>query len=82
MYSYPKDPLVDDALLSIGDSLVEQGLYHKAIDIYERVIREYPNEDAACRAQFNMAKTYVTMGNYRGALQSFCKQERNTIRVK
>ncbi len=71
MYSYPKDPLVDDALLSIGDSLVEQGLYHKAIDVYERVIREHPNEDTACRSQFNMAKTYVKMGNYRGALQSF-----------
>ena len=74
MYSYPKDPLVADALLSIGDSLVEQGLYNKAIDIYERVIREFADEDTATtRARFNMAKTYVKMGDYRNAIQLFLK---------
>lgn len=71
MYSYPKDPFVDDALLSIGDSLTEQGLYYRAIDVYDRVIREFPNEDTAAMAQFNTAKTYVKMGNYRNAIQSF-----------
>lgn len=74
IYSYPKDPLVDDALLSIGDSLAEQGLYHKAIDIYERVIREFAGEDTVTtRAQFSMAKTYVKMGDYRKAIQLLLK---------
>ena len=41
MYSYPNDPLTDDALLSVGNSFLQQGLYAKAIDVYEKVIREY-----------------------------------------
>lgn len=72
--SYPKDPLADDALLSIGDSLVEQGLFNKAIDIYEKVIREFADDDTApTRAQFHMAKAYVKMGDYRTAIQLFLK---------
>lgn len=74
MYSYPKDPLVGDALLSVGDSLAEQGLYHKALDVYEKIIREFATEDTVTtRAQFNMAKTYVQMGDYRKAIQLFLK---------
>lgn len=72
--SYPKDPLVSDALMSIGNSLAEQGLYHKAIDIYEKVIREFADDDTVTtRARFNLAKTYVNMGDYRNAIQLFLK---------
>ncbi len=74
IYSYPKDPLVADALLSIGDSLAEQGLYHKAIDIYERVIRDFADDNTATtRAQFAMAKTYMKMGDYRNAIALYVK---------
>ncbi len=74
MCNYPKDPLVSDALLSIGNSLVEQGLYNKAIDIYEKAIREFADEDkVTTRARFNLAKTYVKMGDYRNAIQLFLK---------
>lgn len=73
--SYPKDPLVADAFLSIGDSLMDQGLYNKAIDIYEKVIREFANDDsgAALEAQFNIANTYMKMGDFRNAIQVFLK---------
>lgn len=73
--SYPKDPLVSDAFLSIGDSLAEQGFYNKAIDIYNKIVREY-NENkynAAIDAQFRMAKTYMQMGDYRAAIPLFLK---------
>lgn len=73
--SYPKDPLVADALLSIGDSLMDQGLYSKAIDIYEKIIRDFANDDSgdASKAQFKIAKTYMKMGDYRHAIQVFLK---------
>jgi TolA-binding protein len=73
--SYPKDLLVADALLSIGDSLMEQGLYNKALDIYEKVIREFANDDsgATTKAQFSIAKAYMKMGEYRNAIQVFLK---------
>ncbi len=72
---YPKDPLVADVLLAIGDSLTEQGHYNKAIDIYEKVTREFATDDsvAASKAQFSIAKTYMKMGDYRNAIQVFLK---------
>lgn len=80
IYTYPKDSLIDDALLSIGDSFAEQGLYHKAVDIYERVIREFDDEDTAAKARFNMAKTYVKMGDYVTAIRLFLKaREKNYL---
>lgn len=73
--SYPKDPLVSEALQSIGDSLAEQGFYHKAIDIYKKIIREYSENEsrAVIDAQFRMAKTYMQMGDYRTAIPMFLK---------
>lgn len=73
--TYPKDPLASDALLSIGDSLTEQGFYNKAIDIYKKIIREYTENEssAAIDAQFRMAKTYMQMGDYRAAIPLFLK---------
>ena len=71
MYSYPNDPLTDDALLSVGNSFLQQGLYAKAIDVYEKVIREYTDAETVVWAKFNTAKTYEMMGNYKNAIQSF-----------
>ncbi|TVM00233.1 MAG: hypothetical protein CV087_14800 [Candidatus Brocadia sp. WS118] len=73
--SYPKDPLVSEVLLSIGDSLTEQGFYHKAIDIYKKIVYEHAEDvsGASADAQFRMARTYMLMGDYRDAIQLFLK---------
>ncbi|MCE7911265.1 MAG: hypothetical protein DCC43_00035 [Candidatus Brocadia sp.] len=73
--SYPKDPLASEAFLSIGDSLAEQGFYHKAIDIYSKIIREHAENESgtAVDAQFRMAKTCMQMGDYRAAIPLFLK---------
>lgn len=71
IYSYPNDPLTDDALLLIGNSFLQQGLYTKAIDVYEKVLREYTDAETVVWAKYNTAKTYEIMGNYKNAIQSF-----------
>lgn len=73
--SYPKDPLVSEAFLSIGDSLAGQGFYYKAIDIYKKIIHEHAEDvtGAVANAQFRMARTYMLMGDYRNAIQLFLK---------
>lgn len=73
--SYPKDPLVSDAFLSIGDSLADQGFYYKAIDVYKKIVHEHAEDvtGVVANAQFRMARTYMRMGDYRNAIQLFLK---------
>ena len=71
IYSYPGDPLTDEALLAVGDSFQQQGLYTKALDIYDKIVREYTDVETVVLAKFNSAKTHEIMGNYKNAIQSF-----------
>lgn len=71
IYSYPGDPLTDKALLAVGDSFQQQGLYTKALDIYDKIVREYTDVETVMLAKFNAAKTHEIMGNYQNAIQSF-----------
>ncbi|MEK7804838.1 MAG: tetratricopeptide repeat protein, partial [Planctomycetota bacterium] len=71
IYSYPGDPLTGEALLAIGNSFQKQGLYTKALDVYDKVILEYTDAETVMLAKFNAAKTHEIMGDYKNAIQSF-----------
>jgi len=72
LYNYPEDLLAGgNALLAIGNSFQQQGLYTKAIDIYDKIVREYTDAETVMLSKFNTAKTHELMGNYKSAIQSF-----------
>ncbi len=46
---------------------------HQAIIIYKEIIDRYPRSNWAANAQFNIGGNYLTLGDYKHALEEFQK---------
>ncbi len=62
-----------EALLNKGHELAEAKRFDEARKIYQQVIEEYPDYDGSCDAWFLMANDYVTLGDYKRALELYKK---------
>jgi TolA-binding protein len=49
--SYPRTPLIDEAIFSLGRSLEEQDKPEQAIELYDEIVRQYPSSDFATQAK-------------------------------
>ena len=56
---YPRAPLVDDALMRVGELQASAGLFRDAAASYERLLAEFKESSIELdRAQFNLAEVY------------------------
>jgi cellulose synthase operon protein C len=56
---YPRAPLVDDALMRVGELQASAGLFRDAAGSYERLLAEFKESSIELdRAQFNLAEVY------------------------
>lgn len=62
-----------EALLHKGHELAEAKRFDEARKIYQQVIEEYPDYDGSDMAWFSMANDYVTLGDYKKALELYKK---------
>jgi len=54
---YPAAPLVDDALMRVGELEAAAGLFQDAVAAYERLLRDFRTTSIECdRAEFNLAE--------------------------
>ncbi len=57
--SYPRAPLVDDALMAVGALQASAGLFREAAASYERLLAEFKESSIELdRAEFNLAEVY------------------------
>jgi TolA-binding protein len=57
--SYPRAPLLDDALMSVGTLQAAAGLFREAAGSYERLLAEFKESSIELdRAEFNLAEVY------------------------
>jgi TolA-binding protein len=49
--TYPRTPLIDEALCLLGRTLEEQDKPEQAIELYEEILQQYPSSDFAAQAQ-------------------------------
>jgi TolA-binding protein len=57
--SYPRAPLVDDALMAVGALQASAGLFREAAASYERLLAEFRESSIELdRAEFNLAEVY------------------------
>jgi TolA-binding protein len=56
---YPRDGRCTRALFLAAQMDVERGRYEKAIDRYNRVLRDYPDPEICDKAQFMIGYTYA-----------------------
>ncbi|HLP17378.1 MAG TPA: tetratricopeptide repeat protein [Bacteroidota bacterium] len=49
--SYPRTPLIDEAIFSLGRTLEEQEKPEQAIELYDEIIQQYPSSDFTAQAQ-------------------------------
>lgn len=56
--SFPRDPEADDGWKELAQSVAGDGQHQAAADIYERMIRDYPESEWSDLAHFQVAQEY------------------------
>ena len=55
---YPGNGLADEILLRKGNAMFEQGYFQKALDLYIKIIDNYPQEILGDNAMYKIAELY------------------------
>lgn len=73
-----KNKYIDDAYLLIGKSRIYRRLFFPALEAFNYIIVEFPNDDLIFEARLWAARTYVLTGNFAGAQEQFDKLYQNS----
>ena len=73
-----KNKYIDDSYLLIGKSRVYRRMWFPALEAFNYIIVEFPQEDLVHEARLWAARTYVLSGNFSGAQEQFDKLYQNT----
>jgi tol-pal system protein YbgF len=69
--TYPSDPLVADAKFWLGESLLSQGRFEDAADVFIDARTEHPDADKAPETMFKIGKIMAALGNRDVACATF-----------
>ena len=69
--AYPNSTLKDDALFELGNSYVQEGQDDRAIETYDRLLREYRMSSLVPPSMMRKALVYYNSGRSREALEVF-----------
>lgn len=69
------------ALLGLARMHRKQGAHTKAAAIYERFLKEFPDDNRAPDALLDLGRTLRTMGAYRGAIARFYSVINSTLKM-
>lgn len=69
--SFPKSPLIPDALLEMTESYIQLNNKAKAIDIYKTLVAEYPNTEQGRQGYLQMAITMLNVGQRQNAIDTY-----------
>lgn len=61
----------EDSLLNLGFKAAVEGDLDKAVQLYDKIIREYPDRPAAVKAYLNKGMIQFNKAQFDGAIQSF-----------
>lgn len=74
---HSKSKWVDDAYLLMGDARFFKGDFYSAIEVYEYVIANFKNSQAAYQAEVNLLITYLQLGKNEDAESLYTKLKSN-----
>ncbi len=68
---WPNVPLAHRALYELGMTYYERHMWQQANDAFTQLIRDYPEADNLGDALFQQGNTFIALGNFDQALESF-----------
>jgi tetratricopeptide (TPR) repeat protein len=74
-------PAVKSALLGLAHMHRKQGAYTKAVAIYERYLKDYPDDDRVPDALLDLGRTLRAMGAHRTAIARFYSVINSTLKM-